>query len=63
MKKLIKYMSALTPVLIAALLQSACKKDGGYHDATGTNSKFAGNTYEYLKSKPGVYDSLLAVIN
>ncbi|WPU91526.1 fasciclin domain-containing protein [Mucilaginibacter sabulilitoris] len=63
MKKLIKYMSALKPLLLVILLQSACKKDGGYHNAIDISTKFSGNTYEYLKSKPGVYDSLLAVID
>ncbi|MDN5283965.1 MAG: ATP/GTP-binding protein [Mucilaginibacter sp.] len=63
MKKIKIYMSALKPLLVVGLLQSACTKDGGYHNAPENNTKFTGNTYEYLKSKPGVYDSLIATVD
>ena len=40
----------------------ACTKDTGFYDAALDDKTFSGSTYEYLKSKPGVYDSLLRVI-
>jgi hypothetical protein len=63
MKNFEKYMSALKLSVVMALLLSACKKDGGFHSTAINSPVFAGNTYEYLKSKPGVYDSLIAVID
>jgi hypothetical protein len=63
MKNFEKYMSALKLSVVMALLLSACKKDGGYHSTATNSPRFAGNIYEYLKSKPGVYDSLIAVID
>src|SRR5947208_2613375 len=63
MKNFKKYMSALKLSVVMALLLSACKKDGGFHNTATNSPVFAGNTYEYLKSKPGVYDSLIAVID
>lgn len=63
MKNLIKYTGAVSMLLIIALFYSACKKNGGFYDAADENVPFEGNTYEYLKSKPGVYDSLLVAID
>lgn len=50
-------------VLLASALLSGCSKDSGFYDAGVSNKTFAGNTYEYLKSKPGIYDSLVTVID
>ena len=44
-------------------LLHSCSKDGGYYSPKNINNKFEGNAYEYLKSKPGVYDSLIQVID
>lgn len=63
MKNPIRNRGTLMLLVALALVQSACVKDKGFHDNANNNTKFAGNTYEYLKSKPGVYDSLLAVID
>lgn len=41
----------------------SCSKDGGYFEPVKLDKEFKGNTYEYLKSKPGVYDSLLVAID
>lgn len=41
----------------------SCTKDGGYHDPQQEDKEFKGTTYEYLKSKPGIYDSLLVAID
>lgn len=50
-------------VFLALLLAGACAKDGGYYDPTSINKHFNGDTYAYLKSQPGVYDSLIQVID
>ena len=42
---------------------SACTKNAGYHDAEVADKSYPGTTYEYLRSKPGIYDSLLLVID
>ena len=42
---------------------SSCTKDGGAYDPVVIDKEFKGNTYEYLKSKPGVYDSLVKAID
>jgi len=41
----------------------ACKKNDGAYNYVNQTSKFTGNTYDFLKSKPGVFDSLLFVID
>ncbi|TFB28959.1 ATP/GTP-binding protein [Pedobacter alluvionis] len=63
MKNSIKYMGALAILSLLTLINSACKKNGGFYDATDQNVTFAGNTYDYLKSKPGVFDSLIVAID
>jgi uncharacterized surface protein with fasciclin (FAS1) repeats len=48
---------------IVAVLQ-ACKKDGGpYVDYKNNAATYNGDALVYLQSKPGVYDSMLLVIN
>lgn len=42
---------------------AACKNDDGYYDPVIPEKGFEGDVYEYLKSKPGVYDSLLKVVD
>lgn len=49
--------------LILSILLPACKKDGGSYDSANANKKVPLNTYDYLKSKPGVFDSLIAVVD
>jgi hypothetical protein len=63
MKNFKKYRKALKPLLVVMLLLAACTKDGGFHNAPENDTKFTGNTYDYLKSKPGVYDSLIAIVD
>ena len=63
MKKFVKYAGALTMLLLLTLVYSACKKNGGYYDAADETAPFSGNIYEYLKSKPGVYDSLIVAVD
>jgi hypothetical protein len=59
MKKL--YSNSI--VLALMLLISACSRDGGAYDPPVIVKDFNGTTYEYLKSKPGIYDSLLLVVD
>lgn len=41
----------------------SCTKDGGNYDPQQIDREFKGSTYDYLKSKPGVYDSLLVAVD
>lgn len=51
-------------VLVAAgLAIAACGKDGGYHEYTKSRSQVNANTYDYLKSQTGVFDSMVKVID
>jgi uncharacterized surface protein with fasciclin (FAS1) repeats len=45
------------------ILQSGCSKDKGYYDLTEATAPEDMNTYQYLQSKRGIYDSLLYVID
>lgn len=45
------------------LLLQSCTKDGGYYKPKPIEKEFQGDAYAYLKSKPGVFDSLLKVID
>src|SRR5690606_30299862 len=57
MKNIYTYLVFL---LIVSL--SACSKDGGYYSPAVIDKEYKGSTLEYLKSKPGVYDSLLSAV-
>lgn len=50
-------------VLFILLLAFSCTKNAGYYDPQQIDKEYKGTTYEYLKSKPGVYDSLLLAID
>lgn len=41
----------------------SCSKDKGFYNQTAETVKFDGNVLEYLQSKPGVFDSLLKVLD
>ena len=45
------------------LLQSSCSKDNGFYDVSKEVAPEKMNTYQYLQSKRGIYDSLLFVID
>jgi len=57
------YMRYIQLLLILSILLPACKKDGGSYDSPDADKKIPLNTYDYLKSKPGVFDSLVAVVD
>ncbi len=48
---------------VLALLVAACQKDGGYAEYTRSKNQVNLNTYDYLKSRTGVYDSMVKVID
>jgi len=50
-------------IAIGISLLSSCAKDGGYYDRKLETVVYNGTVYEYLKSKPGVFDSLIKVID
>ncbi|GEP93187.1 Fasciclin domain-containing protein [Chitinophaga terrae (ex Kim and Jung 2007)] len=50
-------------ILVILFSYIGCKKDSGYYDYENVVHEFSGNTYEFLKSQPGVYDSFLYVID
>ncbi|AIM38949.1 ATP/GTP-binding protein [Sphingobacterium sp. ML3W] len=50
-------------ILISGIFFFSCSKDKGYYAKTPNEPIYKGNMYDYLKSKPGVYDSLIKVID
>lgn len=52
-----KFLVAM--IAAAAIFQTGCKPEKGMHDAVPVISTTNLTTYDYLKSKAGVYDSLL----
>ena len=56
-----KYFLAIGLGLL--IFQIGCKKEKGFYDTENVNPGTSLDTYEYLKSKPGVYDSLLSLID
>ncbi len=48
-----RYVVAL--VLAAAIFQTGCTKEKGYHDVEQVSNLGNLNTYQYLKSKTGIY--------
>lgn len=64
MKRSNFYGKLLAAALVSALIfQVGCKTENTYRDSEPVNNSTSLNTYEYLKSKPGVYDSLLFLID
>ncbi len=49
--------------MVATVLSTSCQKDELKSGSSERGKVFAGNTYEYLQSKPGFFDSLLYVVN
>jgi len=64
MKKSILFGKCLLGfAFVAMIFQAGCKREEGYYNTSDINNETSLNTYEYLKSKPGVYDSLLFLID
>lgn len=49
--------------LLCCLLVLSCAKDNGFYKHQLQKTRFDGDIYTYLKSKPGVYDSLIKVVD
>ncbi|MES2828839.1 MAG: ATP/GTP-binding protein [Bacteroidota bacterium] len=64
MKRSNFYGKVLGAALFSALVfQVGCKTEDTYKDASAVNNTTSQNIYEYLKSKPGVYDSLIYLVD
>lgn len=48
---------------MAAIAIVACRKDSGFYDQKPVNQTVPHNVYDYLKSKKGVYDSMILVVD
>jgi uncharacterized surface protein with fasciclin (FAS1) repeats len=49
--------------LTALFLYAGCRKDTGFYKSKESIHEFSGDTYDFLKSQKGVYDSFLYVID
>ncbi len=57
-------MKTFAAVFVAIVLVTACKKqDQGAYNFENKVNVYDGNVYSYFKSQPGVYDSLVKVID
>ncbi|HMI02705.1 MAG TPA: discoidin domain-containing protein [Pedobacter sp.] len=64
MKRSNFYSKYLVALLLGALIfQVGCKRESGYYKQENINTGTDLNMYDYLKSKAGVYDSLLFLID
>ncbi len=64
MKKFNFRLSSLLLVLMGCFTLSSCEKGDSYYENYENQIQvFNGNAYEYLESQPGVYDSLLLVLD
>lgn len=50
-------------ILLLFISIVSCTKDAGYYSKRFDDNVFDGTVYDYLKSKPGTFDSLLKVID
>lgn len=50
-------------IISAFVLDVACSKDKGDHNYVNQIKPFEGNAYDFLKSQPGIYDSMLLVLD
>lgn len=53
----------LVPVFAVLIFQTGCKREKGYYNTSDIVNQTDLSTYDYLKSKQGVYDSLLFLID
>lgn len=63
MKNFNKYLNIMVLLFVIGFTYASCRKDGGFYEDPGAQPQYAGNTYEYLKSKPGIFDSLLVAVD
>ncbi|WP_316815085.1 fasciclin domain-containing protein [Pedobacter nyackensis] len=48
---------------MATISLIACRKDSGYYDHKPISQRVQVNVYDYLKSKKGIYDSMILVVD
>lgn len=58
-----RYIFLILFVSWVIVSNTSCEKYDGYYDYVNTESVFEGSAEEYFKSKSGVYDSLLLVLD
>lgn len=63
MKRKFNLLKSLSVLFIAVTFVAACKKDEGAYNFDNQVNEYDGDVYAYLKSQPGVYDSLLKVVD
>ncbi|SHL58225.1 hypothetical protein SAMN05444266_10456 [Chitinophaga jiangningensis] len=63
MQKRNQIFQQLGLLLLAVVLVASCQKDGGYINYVKQPPQIDANVYDYLQSKPGVYDSMVLVID
>jgi hypothetical protein len=63
MERIKLYTKFLAALIIGVMLIQGCSKEKGYYSTPNLNSGTDLNIYDYLKSKPGVYDSLLLLVD
>ncbi len=63
MKKIEQFNHNIILLVVCVMLFASCKKNNGAYQYVNSGSTFNGSTYDYLVSKPGVFDSLLFVVN
>src|SRR5690606_6968851 len=57
-----KFKKSVFMLFLAGVIFTACKKDY-YKDSGVHNGAFSGTVYEYLKTKPELFDTLVQVID
>lgn len=63
MRKIEQFNHNIILLVVCVMLFASCKKNNGAYQYVNSGSTFNGSTYDYLLSKPGVFDSLLFVVN
>ncbi len=63
MKRFTNILGMASAVLLFIAFSSCQKVDGDYNAVNKSIDKYNGSIYDYLKSRPGEFDSLLAVID
>lgn len=63
MRNILSIKSMLLTLAVACCFAACSKKDDTYYNYDKESSVFQGNSYEYLQRFPGLYDSMLLVID
>src|SRR3546814_17403312 len=59
--KRVNYYIGFAVFLVSFSVLQGCSKDEGFYNKEVSEKNFSGTVLDYLKSKPGIYDSLLLV--